>query len=254
MFFDDEMEVLLPAASDIYITGGKTHDSEIRLAKFLIKHLGPGQTFVDIGAHFGYFTLLAAHLVGQNGKVFSIEASRNTYKLLENNTSGMAHIKVMHHAVSDIDEEVTFYEFPVLYSEYNTMDIEKYKNESWLKNHMPDIIEVQAVKIDTLFEDYHIQPDYIKIDVEGAEIQAIKGGSKTWANTSPVVVMEYLSGSGAGDSYKEATGIMKQHNYNTFIITSEGEPEAVTDIDRYMSGQNSTSENIVFIKNNKQAN
>src|SRR5690606_3346806 len=41
LFFGGEMQVLLPAATDIYLTGGKTHSSEIRLAKFMIANLKP---------------------------------------------------------------------------------------------------------------------------------------------------------------------------------------------------------------------
>lgn len=76
------MNIALPASTDIYLTGGKSHDSEIRLAKFLIKNLNQGDNFVDIGAHYGYFTLLGAHLVGKGGRVF-FEPGKSTYSLLE---------------------------------------------------------------------------------------------------------------------------------------------------------------------------
>src|SRR5690606_12974270 len=69
-FFGNDMQVLLPAATDIYLTGGKTHSSEIRLARFMINRLKPGDVYVDIGAHFGFFTLLASALVGDKGKVY----------------------------------------------------------------------------------------------------------------------------------------------------------------------------------------
>jgi hypothetical protein len=55
-FFGVEMKVALPAGSDIYFTGGKSHPSEINLAYFLLKQVKPGSEFADIGAHFGYFT------------------------------------------------------------------------------------------------------------------------------------------------------------------------------------------------------
>jgi len=70
-FFGVDMHLLLPSSTDIYLTGGKSHDSETRLAKFLIHELQTGDTFVDVGAHYGYFSLLAAKLVGDTGTVYS---------------------------------------------------------------------------------------------------------------------------------------------------------------------------------------
>ena len=49
-FFEEEMHLLLPASTDIYLTGGKSHESEIRLAKFMIHNLVKGDCFVDVGA------------------------------------------------------------------------------------------------------------------------------------------------------------------------------------------------------------
>ena len=85
-FFGIPMTVALPSGTDILLNGIKSHDSEIRLSKFLTRQLQPGQIFIDIGAHHGYYTLLASSLVGQNGKVYSVEASRNSFELLQYNT------------------------------------------------------------------------------------------------------------------------------------------------------------------------
>ena len=84
-FFGSRMEVRLPAGTDIYLTGGKSHDSEIRLARLMIRQLQPGDTFWDIGAHYGFFSLLATRLVGEAGKVVSFEAAPSTYTVLAQN-------------------------------------------------------------------------------------------------------------------------------------------------------------------------
>ena len=91
-FFGAEMEVVLPSATEIFLFGAKTHDSEIRLARFLLKNLRPGHTFCDVGAHFGYFTLLASQLVGENGRVIAFEASRSTFEILKKNTIQAANV------------------------------------------------------------------------------------------------------------------------------------------------------------------
>lgn len=63
LFTKQKIHILLPAATDIYLTGGKTHSSEIRLAKFLIQNLDKNDHFWDIGAHYGYFSLIASKII-----------------------------------------------------------------------------------------------------------------------------------------------------------------------------------------------
>lgn len=250
LFFGGEMKVLLPAATDIYLTGGKTHDSEIRFAKYLVKYLSKGNTFVDIGAHFGYFTLLAAQLVGNTGKVLSIEPAQGTFELLQTNVAGKDNIKVYHNAVSDKIESVSFFEFPVLYSEYNTLNAEQFENSNWIAKHPPVKNTVQAVTIDSFLQEHDLVPDMIKMDIEGAEIQAMVGGMKTWENSAPIIIMEYLL-MNEKNSYKEAVNILRGHGFEAYMIDDEGELVLVEDIATYMHAHNSTSENIVLKKYNK---
>lgn len=247
LFFGGEMQVLLPAATDIYLAGGKTHSSEIRLAKFMINNLQPGANFLDIGAHFGYFTLLASSLVGDTGKVYAIEPASETFNLLQQNTSANSNVQTFHKAVSDKGEMVSFYEFPVLYSEYNTLDVEKFLKEDWIKKYNPHKTEVQATTIDGFLDENGLNPAMIKIDVEGAEVQAIKGGSHTWQEGSPVLVMEYLD-EGNESSYTQAADIMYGYGYTSYMITNEGTLAETRDVLTYMRERGMTSENIVFKK------
>ena len=249
LFFGGEMEVLLPAAIDIYLAGGKTHDSEIRLAKYMIANLKNGDVFLDIGAHFGYFTLLAASLVGDTGEVYAIEPASETFKLLKGNTNGHTHIRLFHNAVSDKIGIVSFYEFPVLYSEYNTLDVEKFLKEDWIKKYHPQKTEVHAVTIDGFVQENGFVPAVIKIDVEGAEVQAISGGKKIWTEQSPILVMEYLDESDNG-SYGRAAELMYGCGYKSYIISEDGALLQTNDVRGYMKQHGMTSENIVFKKSN----
>lgn len=250
LFFGVDMEVLLPAATDIFLTGGKTHSSELALAKYVIANLKEGQTFLDVGAHFGYFTLLAGQVVGSAGHVVGVEPAKGSFELLSRNTHAEGNIKVLHNAVSDKNEVVRFYEFPIRYSEYNAIDVSKFENEAWMKKYQPEETEVQAVTLDGLMEQ-GIVPDMIKIDVEGAEVQAISGGRHLWEQHAPIVIMEYLSEDGAGSSYDKATEILRSAGYSSFMIKADGSLEQTDDILGYMSANRLTSENIVFKKDNK---
>ena len=247
LFFGGHMQVLLPASTDIYLAGGKTHDSEIRFAKYLVRNLKEGHTFLDIGAHFGYFTLMASALVGDKGTVTAIEPARGSFDLLKTNVAGKENISVHHRAVSDVSGEVSFFEFPVLYSEYNTLNAEQFKDSAWIRNHPPVKNTVQSVTIDGFLQANNLLPDMIKMDIEGAEIQAINGGMSTWNNTSPVVIMEYLLDS-ENDTHDKAATKLGDCGYKMHMIDAQGGLVPVDNIVQYMRSNNMTSENIVFIK------
>lgn len=67
LFTGDPIYVHLPSSTDIYLTGCKSHRSELKLSRFLLHHLNPGDAFIDIGAHCGFYSLVAARLVGGGG-------------------------------------------------------------------------------------------------------------------------------------------------------------------------------------------
>lgn len=246
LFFGGDMQVLLPAATDIFLSGAKTHESETRLARYMLNNLQPGHTFLDIGAHFGYFTLLASELVGQNGVVYSIEAAKSSFGLLKENVAAKKNIHAFYHAVSDKNEIVNFYEFPVQYSEYNALDIEKFEQQSWIKNNNPEQTTVQAVTIDVFLQDKQLKPSMIKIDVEGAEVQVLAGAAET-LHGDAVIILEYLD-EGDDSSYTKAADLLYEYGYNSYMIDKQGGLTATQDILSFMRGNNMTSENVVFKK------
>jgi len=247
-FFGKPMQVILPAGMDIYLTGGKTHDSELRLTRWLLKHLSSGQTFVDIGAHFGYFSLLAAELVGEKGQVFALEAAQGTFDILQNNTSDCAPIQAFHKAVSDTPGTLTFYEFPVLFSEYNTLNASQFEHEAWYKNNPPQSIEVEAITLDHFFQQQTAQPTCIKIDAEGAELQILQGAEQLLRRTNPTLIMEYQLQDAPPAIYEQAVSWLNNLGYKTLVITTEGDTEVCANISSHLRRQNLQSDNIIAQK------
>lgn len=247
-FFGLPMYVLLPAGTDIYVAGGKTHDSEIRLARFLIRTLQPQDVFVDVGAHFGYFSLLASRLVPE-GAVFSFEASGNNFDLLKRNVGKTDNIRTVHNAVSDSNEPVEFYELPVVYSEYNTTEPEQFQKEGWYLKIRPEKKMVVAVTLDKFLTDNHLRPAIIKIDVEGAELKVIRGGTEYLKNQAPLVIMEYLEPRRNNGNHRMAADLLRDLQYLPHVITRSGALEVCHDIDAYLDAGHHESDNIVFVKN-----
>lgn len=247
-FFETKMHLLLPSGTDIYLTGGKSHDSEIRLAKFLIKNLESADVFVDVGAHYGYFTLLGSKLVGNAGSVYAFEASPATFKVLSKNTRNETNIHRFNLAVSDEVSGVKFYEFPNLYSEYNTLETDQFKNENWFAEYKPKEVNVQSIILGDFLSEEKVHPKIFKIDVEGAENKVIHGLRDYLTGRSPFVVMEYLSESRGNKAHREAESKLNALGYFSFVIDKSGNLKKNDSIIQYLNENKFESDNIVFSK------
>jgi len=246
-FFGIPITTALPTGTDILLNGIKSHDSEIRLSKFLTRHLRPGQTFIDIGAHHGYYSLLAASLVGKEGKVLAVEASRHSFDLLEFNTTAHPEINIFHNAAGNERGEIVFYEYPGPYAEYNTTVKGAYEHAAWRKKIKETITRVETVLLDDLLRENGIRNAIIKIDVEGGEYAVLKGMSQSLQTGDFILILEYLFSPDKNNFHHQAVSYLNQNGYSAYRITSEGIPERVDDIDEYLKSQNLDSDNLVFL-------
>ena len=157
----------------------------------LIEQLVPeGGTFFDIGAHVGFYTLLASILVGENGKVVAFEPlPRNIYFLKEHvRLNRLANVSIIEAAVSDSTGYATFSEGPD-----NFIDFTEFSNGSdHSMAHFSPIgnLTVKTVSLDEL----HLQgevppPNFLKIDVEGADALVLKGAKKVLATFHPTIFL-----------------------------------------------------------------
>jgi FkbM family methyltransferase len=247
-FFGINMHVLLPAATDIYITQGKSHDSEIRLARFMINQLNEGDQVLDVGAHYGYFALLAATLVGPEGKVVAFEAAPKTHRILRQNSLLVENLTVVNKAASDAKGQITFYEFPNMYSEYNTLDPTQFEGEPWYQHYPPKPLDIETILLDEYLTDSNFNPHMIKIDVEGAELRVLKGMDRYLSDQAPVIAMEYLSESRGNKPHIMAQNWLHEKGYLPYAIAKTGEPELLQNVTKYLSDSGLESDNILFIK------
>ena len=137
--------------------GSYEHDKQIKFQNAL----GPGQVVYDIGAHVGFYTLLASLGVGAIGRVYSFEPlPRNLLYLRKHIELNHAeNCEVIDAAVADSDGSTRF-------------DSARPASMGWLSEN--GNLEVRVVSIDSLAENKQVlPPDIMKIDVEGAEFPVL---------------------------------------------------------------------------------
>jgi len=122
---------------------------------------------VDLGANIGYFTLLAARLVGERGKVYAFEPEPINYGLLIKNIeiNGYDNIIPVRKAVSNTSGAVKFF-----LDRGDTGGHTIYRPED-----RKEFIQIESVTLDDFFKDKSPHIDVIKMDIEGAEAAALKG-------------------------------------------------------------------------------
>ena len=133
--------------------------------------LKTGMNVIDIGAHIGMYTVLAAEKVGNTGKVIAIEPELKNYKqLIENiDLNGFKNIISQNIALADYEGSGKLYFGS--FSESHSLIFPEDKNS---------YIEVPVKTLDNLLEELNLRKvDIIKIDAEGAEVPILKGAEKT---------------------------------------------------------------------------
>jgi len=158
-------------ARELYFTG-LYEPQETSLVKATLHE---GMTFLDVGANFGYFTALAAHLVGKRGRIISLEPDPRLFAKLRwmvdrNQLSQVTPLQV---AAADKAGVLKLEGFDESAGNYglSKLAIEDASG--------PHIFDVRAAQIDQILNDLSVsQVDLVKMDIEGAEQLAIRGMSK----------------------------------------------------------------------------
>jgi len=131
-----------------------------------------GGTFLDVGAHAGYFTLLASHMVGPKGRVFALEPTPQTFAALQTHLSINGINNVLPHmlALSDTDGALRLHVPPA--SENRDYNVTCVAREGWTA------IDVPCRRLDDCLSEWRVERvDLMKMDVEGAEPRVLAGGA-----------------------------------------------------------------------------
>jgi FkbM family methyltransferase len=248
-FFGLRMMTLLPSGSDLALNGMKGHDSEIRLTRFLVNTLSAGEVFIDVGAHYGYYTLLGSVLTGAAGKVHAVEASASTMRILRQNAGDKPNVALHHAAASNRTGEITFYEYPGPYAEWNTTIKDAYQQQQWIRRIAQVINTVPAITIDELLKTNGIIAATLKIDIEGGELAALQGLQNALRQLDLTIVLEYHYRADNQSAHHEALELLAASGYSTFAIARDGSLTVLQDVDAYMLDHHMTTDNLVFQKN-----
>lgn len=132
----------------------------------------PGMTVIDVGAHWGYFTLLAARGVGERGRVYAFEPHPDNWALLVKNVqvNGYGNVIPVHKAVGDRAGRMP------LFLGKNDLGCNSLYHNSLTRE---ESVVVEVTTLDAFFEaEGNPRIDLIKMDIEGGEPAALEGARR----------------------------------------------------------------------------
>jgi FkbM family methyltransferase len=184
---------------------GKIH--EPTATKIFMDYIKEDNIILDIGANLGYFTCIAGKLASK-GRTYAFDVDPKCLNLIEKNLAlnNINNVMVANYALSDKNE---------------TVKIKKLDspNPGIVINSHPSnhYIEVESITVDDFLRDHGIVPDFIKIDVEGAEGKVLKGMKEVLKMEHVIILVEihvkHLTRYFNTD-YREIIDLLLKHDFN----------------------------------------
>ena len=199
---------------------------------FVQRHIRPGDTVIDAGAHVGLFTLLFAYQVWEHGRVVAYEPNPRTVEFLRDNVT----LNWLSDRVEIVPKAAaaTSGSLPFLAADRFTMSSSLRPVEHLLST--ADRIErIGQIEVETEPLDVHVgrfsRIALIKIDVEGAEEQVLAGMERLLASGAPQRVTFEVSRDLMGDEWEPFTERLRRlerEDWAFFTISDAGEPEPIS--------------------------
>lgn len=176
----------------------------------LNKHIKKGGVILDIGANIGFYANILSQITGPNGTVHCFEPDKTNFGHLVKDYGHLKNLVLNNKAVGPKTETLKIYTSKNLNVDHRTYKPEEYDQE----------IEIEAVSID----DYlgkNTKVDFIKMDIQGFEMQAVKGMINTLDNNPDVKIISEFWPYGlkkAGSSITEYFNFLTEQGFNCYLL------------------------------------
>lgn len=207
------------------VSMGRFYEDET--SRFLAYALGPGDSFIDVGGHVGYFSMAAASLVGPSGRVFCFEPDEANYRHIQDHLTlnGFDHVQAFNVAVSNVAGSCEFFVnidndgghalWDVGLHDFNTQS-----------RATPQMRIVPTVSLDQQLAGEDLSRlKVIKIDAEGCEGAVLQGARGILEGASPTVICEinHFGLNQMGTSEAEIRQLMCELGYSVYAFSPESQ-------------------------------
>lgn len=192
----------------------------------LIRFLQPGDTFIDVGAHIGYYSLLASTLVGETGSVITFEPEANNYqKIIDNiKRNNFANVELINAALGSENKAIELFVNADNDGGHALWDVGRHSfNQK--SRQAPTKQRINLSTLDAAIKNRkHYRFKLLKIDTEGAELEVLKGSVELITQHKiPYIICEVnrfgLQQMGVDEA--QLRSFMESHGYSTYLLTPQ---------------------------------
>ena len=200
----------------ILLKNGVWEEFETTLFK---KELEKGMNVLDIGANIGWYTLIAAKVIGEKGKVYAFEPEPNNCNLLRKNvqTNSLQNVIIEQKAVTNRCGHIKLFLNPENFGDHRIYD-----------DSDRGSIDIECVALDSYFMNRYEKIDVIKMDIQGAEMFAILGmDTMLKANNKLRMFVEFAPFLLRKNGFSPETFLRRLKNYGFEIYVINDQKRAI---------------------------
>jgi FkbM family methyltransferase len=147
---------------------------------------------LDIGANYGNFTILFSNIVGKQGMVYAFEPVPPTFLALSQRMIKEQHYQNISLNNFALGDKPGNFEIHVPAGDFGQASLKRHATASWCKPGV-DIFNCEVRTLDDFVIEKRIRKiDFVKLDVEGAELPALRGGQKILREYQPIIHLEFF--------------------------------------------------------------
>ncbi len=199
-------------------------------------------TIFDVGGNAGWYTINFAKSI-KNAKLYVFEPLPKTFDLLQRNLqlNKIEDVHLFNHGLSNEEEDLIFYYYPDCSANASMADLTHHEGTTK--------ITCQVKRLDDVVAAEKISVDFIKVDVEGAELFVFQGALETLQRDQPIVFSEMLRKWSGKFHYhpNEILALFDKIGYRCFTVKNDG-LEAFLSMD-----ENTLDTNFIFLHEEKHA-
>jgi FkbM family methyltransferase len=222
--FDMYLDLITPGISKTLAIYKSREDDMINVIKEVLK---PGMKVIDCGSNIGFYPLLEAKILKGKGQIHAFEPDPRNFKILEKNIKLFKNgnfIKPYQKAISNNNGIEQMF----IASMANLNKLSSIDNDKFLARHdVNEIIDVEAITIDTFCEENGVAPDFIRMDIEGYEVEVFQGMKNIFNNAKAgfMIMLELHPHAYSNErSFAKELEYLFELNFIGKILISAGEP------------------------------